>query len=172
MPSTTTQWPERLQGPTCTVSMMQSAAASLSLLFSAFSSCVVTQVLECPRFSNTRKDLHTQVVTASNTTPHAYMMALDCAISVTCPQVSCDACNLPKRCRCTPFVPLALQCDQCRYAVRMLTLPKSPCCSCTCTYFGSWGTTPVRPRRCLLLSPAAPSSPANAAAADAAPVVC
>jgi hypothetical protein len=42
---------------TCTVSIMQSAAASRSLLLSAFSSCVVTQVLLRPRFSNTRNAL-------------------------------------------------------------------------------------------------------------------
>lgn len=43
--------------PTCTVSMMQSAAASRSLLLSAFSSCVVTHALERPRFSSTRNAL-------------------------------------------------------------------------------------------------------------------
>jgi hypothetical protein len=39
---------------------MQSAAASRSLLLSAFSSCVVTHVLWRPRFSSTRKVLQRQ----------------------------------------------------------------------------------------------------------------
>jgi hypothetical protein len=53
----TRQW-SCFQTRTCTVSIMQSAAASRSLLFSALSSCVVTLLLRRPRFSSTRKNLH------------------------------------------------------------------------------------------------------------------